>query len=161
MAEAGAPEGLVVTAGYQTQGRGKPGNFWASPAGKNLLVSLLIRPAIQANEAPLLTQLACRSVAQVLKKYGIQAAFKRPNDLLVGGKKICGILVESSAKLNGSLYYAVIGIGLNVNAQGPELLETATSIKEQLGEDASLELLLNQLLHQLDNDLKALYAPAL
>ncbi|HTL48778.1 MAG TPA: biotin--[acetyl-CoA-carboxylase] ligase [Verrucomicrobiae bacterium] len=158
-ARKGKPEGLVISADHQTAGRGKPGNDWLSPAGKNLLFSLLIRPPITAAQAPMITQLACRSVAKVLKDAcGIDSEFKRPNDILVKGRKICGILTESMSQASGSLEAVVIGIGLNVNALTQELLATATSIVEETGKTQDLEALKIKILEQMKNDLQVLYA---
>src|SRR3989338_8343996 len=84
-----AKEGLVFTADYQTAGRGKPGNQWISPKGKNLLFSVLLRPPVTPARAPHLTQIACRSVSKVLQMHGIESTFKRPNDVMVNGRKIC------------------------------------------------------------------------
>ena len=156
-----AEEGLVIVADYQTKGRGKPGRKWVSPRGKNLLFSLLLRPEIPPGRAPILTQIACRSVAKVLlEHYGISSTFKRPNDILVTGKKICGILVEASSSASGTLDCVVIGIGLNVNAQTRELVPEATSLKELTGKEISRENLLHEILNQLQEDLKSLQASA-
>lgn len=120
-AKKGAREGLVITADHQTEGRGKPGRQWISPAGKNLLCSILLRPPLSPAQAPILTQVACRAVAKVLKeKYDVASEFKRPNDLMVGSQKICGTLVEASSS-SMKLEAVVIGIGLNVNATAEEL----------------------------------------
>ncbi|MSR77696.1 MAG: biotin--[acetyl-CoA-carboxylase] ligase [Candidatus Omnitrophica bacterium] len=151
----GAAEGLVIVADHQTAGRGKREHKWISPPGKNLLFSLLIRPRMEASQAPILTQIACRSVASILKKiYGIESTFKHPNDILVSGKKICGILVESSAKA-GHLDWAVAGIGLNVNAHPEELADQSTSMAQSIGKEQLLEPLLHRILDQLVKDLDA------
>ncbi|MBI3313883.1 MAG: biotin--[acetyl-CoA-carboxylase] ligase [Candidatus Omnitrophica bacterium] len=152
----GAPEGTVLVAQYQSEGRGKPGRKWLSPAGKNLLFSLLLRPQIPVHRAPGLTQIACRSVASVLKdKYGVESRFKRPNDILVKGSKICGVLVESSSK-GGQLENVIIGIGLNVNSPAEELIEGATSMLEVLGRKTNRHKILEEILKQLKKDLSPL-----
>ena len=154
----GAAEGLVIYTDYQTAGRGKPGNKWFSPKGKNLLFSVLLRPPVSAAKAPLITQIACRSVARVLKeRFKIAADFKRPNDLLVGGRKICGTLVEASSR-GTKVEAVVIGIGLNVNAEGRELFRGSTSLKTLLKETIDLEPLLVQILNQLSEDIRPVYA---
>lgn len=120
-AKKGAAEGLVISADYQTEGRGKPGSSWISPKAKNLLASILLRPPLPPAQAPFLTQIACRAVAKVLKeKYDIESEFKKPNDVMIGSKKICGILVEAVTSAS-KLEAVVIGIGLNVNATPKEL----------------------------------------
>jgi BirA family biotin operon repressor/biotin-[acetyl-CoA-carboxylase] ligase len=152
----GAAEGLVITTEFQTDGRGKPGRKWESPRGKNLLFSVLFRPEVRVNVAPMITQIACRSVAAVLtEKYGMSPAFKRPNDLLINGKKICGVLVETSSVAD-RLEAVIIGIGLNVNASGPELFPGSTSIREETGQETDRSELLNQILFQLAKDMEGL-----
>ena len=151
-------EGLVIVADYQTRGRGKPGREWLSPAGKNLLFSVLIKPPVSPAKAPLLTQIACRSVAEVLRNHGIVSQFKRPNDILVENKKICGILVETGTS-GAKLDYAIIGVGLNVNASPAELGGKVTSMKEIGGKRYTLKPLLKEILTQLGKDLEFFYAP--
>lgn len=155
-AKKGMPEGAVVTTDYQTKGRGRYQRKWVSPPGKNLLFSLLLRPDLKPSQAPFLTHVACTSVRQVLEtQYGIQATIKKPNDLLVAGKKICGILVESSSSSNNKLDFAVIGIGLNVNSAENELIPTATSFKIIKGREYSIKRLFKALLSQIKTDLTA------
>jgi BirA family biotin operon repressor/biotin-[acetyl-CoA-carboxylase] ligase len=153
----GAAEGLVVRTDHQTAGRGKPGNEWLSPRGKNLLFSALLRPPLRPDQAPLLTQIACRAVAKVLKeKYAIASEFKRPNDVMAGGKKICGTLVEALST-TAKLEAAVVGIGLNVNAEAPELLPTGISMKMITGKAYPLEELLEFILAELNERLEEWY----
>ncbi|HNX68242.1 MAG TPA: biotin--[acetyl-CoA-carboxylase] ligase [Candidatus Omnitrophota bacterium] len=153
----GAAEGLVILTDHQTSGRGKPGNDWFSPRGKNLLFSVLIRPPLRTDQAPLLTQIACRAVAKVLKeKYAIGSEFKRPNDVMVGNKKICGTLVEALST-GTELEAAVIGIGLNVNAEAPELIPTAISMKMITGKTYPLEEILEGILDELNDKLREWY----
>lgn len=148
------PAGTVIVADYQTAGRGKPGNTWESKPGQNLLFSLLLRPGLPAHQGPGLTQIACRSVAKVLKdQYDIESRFKRPNDIMVRDRKICGVLVEARTQA-GRLDTAVIGIGLNVNALSGDLIEGAISMKEVLGRKVDLKALLMEILKQLNEDLK-------
>lgn len=157
-AEEGAPVGSVFVADYQTRGRGKWGRNWISPRGKNLLFSLLLRPSLKASKAPFLTQVVCRSVAKVLQKeYGLTPAFKRPNDVLVKGRKICGVLIEARGRANGTLENLVIGVGVNVNALSEELVEGATSVREETGEKVSRGVLLKALLAQLKKDLSCYF----
>lgn len=149
----GEKEGVVILADYQTEGRGKPGNVWESPRGKNLLFSILLRPKMAVNQSPIFTQIACRAVASVLKeKYGLKPAFKRPNDVLVDGKKICGVLVETSSAGN-RLDAVIVGIGLNVNAARKELFPGSTSICEETGKLIDRQILLDQILDRFNQDL--------
>lgn len=154
-AERGAPSGTVIVADYQTRGHGKFGRKWVAPRGKNLLFSVLLRPSFKAVKAPLLTQLACRTVAGVLEReFGLQTTLKRPNDVLVRGRKISGILVEAKGRSNGDLECLVIGIGLNVNARPGELVPGATSLIQETGKRQSRSELLRDLLAGLKKSLK-------
>lgn len=149
-ARRGAAEGLVIAAGHQTAGRGKPGRPWLSPAGKNLLCSILLRPPLSQAQAPMLTQVACRAVAKVLKeKYDIASEFKRPNDVMVGEKKICGILVEALSTPS-KLEAVVIGIGLNVNAEAMELPPEGISMRSLKAREYSIEEILRHILNELN-----------
>lgn len=149
---------LVIRADYQTAGRGKPGRTWQAPAGQDLLFSILIRPDMPANQAPILTQEACRTVARIIEaETGIAPEFKRPNDLLINGKKICGILTESIS--TGSRIEAVvIGVGLNVNAGPKDMIETATSLFAETGKKQNLTVLFKKLVTAFQEDLERLYA---
>ena len=155
-AEQGSPEGLVIAADFQTEGRGKPGRTWISPSGENLLFSVILRPPIKINEAPLLTQIICRSVASVLKETGIESTFKRPNDILVAGKKICGVLVEAVSQ-GKKLQSVILGIGLNVNADPAHLVPDATSMKAVTSKTYDLEVLLKKVLSQIKKDVLVFY----
>ena len=159
-AKRGAKEGLVVHADYQTRGRGKPGNHWVSERGENLLFSILLRPPVKPAKAPLVTQIACRSVAAVLKKdYKIESQFKRPNDILVDGRKICGVLVEASSQSGGKLDHLVIGIGLNVNTE-PKKIARTISMRTIKGKKINREKVFKAILSQLRKDVLPLYAAA-
>lgn len=156
-ARQGAEEGLVVHTDFQTAGRGKPGSQWVSPKGKNLLCSALLRPPLRPDQAPFLTQIACRAVAKALKeKYAIDSSFKRPNDLMVGPKKICGTLVEALSSQN-KLEAVVIGMGLNVNALASELPKEAISMTLITGKIYSREDILEDILEELSDRVEELY----
>ena len=131
LANMGAKEGTVVLADYQTKGRGRFKRRWVSQRGKDLLFTVIVRPKnLKASAASMITQLTAMSIRDVLKKEcGIQSRIKRPNDLLVEDKKICGTLVEGSTQ-SSSVEYLIVGIGLNVNSQKKELVRGATSIYE-------------------------------
>lgn len=158
-AQNGAPEGLVFSTDFQTGGRGKRDRTWIAPKGKNLLFSILLRPPVSASQAPMLTQLAGQAVASAIENHcGLKPDFKRPNDLLIKGKKICGILVESSSSSGQNhIDYAVMGIGLNVNAEESELPEGATSLAVVKGQKFSLEALLDEILVEIREKLSPLY----
>jgi BirA family biotin operon repressor/biotin-[acetyl-CoA-carboxylase] ligase len=156
-ARKGASEGLVITTDYQTAGRGKPGRQWISPKSKNLLCSILLRPPLKPPQAPMLTQIACRAVAKVLKeKYDIASEFKRPNDVMVGPRKICGTLVEAISSAS-KLEAVVVGIGLNVNAEASEIPKEAISMKLITGKTYSRDEILGNILSELGQRIDELY----
>jgi BirA family biotin operon repressor/biotin-[acetyl-CoA-carboxylase] ligase len=139
-AQMGAREGLVLIAREQTAGRGRLDRSWQSPPG-GLYLSLLLRPPIplaRANQLTMLVSLAaidaCRQVA------GLQANPKWPNDLLLGRKKLAGVLTELEND-GHRLRYAIIGLGLNVNNDfsGSELADTATSLRMAAGQDIDVD----------------------
>lgn len=128
------PEGVVITADYQTRGRGTKQRTWISPRGWNLLFSIVLRPRTGAHKAPLLTRIAANAVKKVLAVEcpDTVVRIKKPNDVLMNEKKICGILVESSSKA-GKLDFAVVGMGINVLGQISSKIDGSTSINEETG----------------------------
>lgn len=130
MAATGAAHGTVVTCERQTAGKGRRGRTWESPAGENIYFSILLRPQIDPAKAPMLTLVMAQSVAKAIQRLGFEAVrIKWPNDLVLNGKKVCGILTEM--QMNGTdIDSVVIGVGVNVNTeQFPKgLEETATSL---------------------------------
>jgi BirA family transcriptional regulator, biotin operon repressor / biotin---[acetyl-CoA-carboxylase] ligase len=124
MAASGAPEGTAIMAFNQTKGRGRFGHTWISPSGKNVAMSLILRPRMAPGEAVLLGLVAGVAAANVVEKHGISGVgLKWPNDVLVKEKKIAGILSEASLD-GGEIHYIVIGLGLNVNTQQSDFTET-------------------------------------
>lgn len=119
---------LVLVADHQTEGRGQFGRKWLSRPKENLLFSIYFEPNLKPSEAAPITQLACQAVVEVLTHYQITCEIKKPNDVLVNGKKICGILTESSSK-GEKLEYVIIGMGLNINSSEETLLPGAVSMK--------------------------------
>jgi len=137
LAEAGAPEGTLVLAEQQTRGRGRMGRAWVSPPGKGVWMSLLLRPRVPLPLAPQLTMLAavalCRGLGRIAP---LPIGIKWPNDLLVEGRKISGILLESAAE-DERLKHVVVGIGISVNLEAedfpPEVRAKAVSLRMALG----------------------------
>jgi BirA family biotin operon repressor/biotin-[acetyl-CoA-carboxylase] ligase len=127
-AAAGEPEGLAVLARCQTAGRGRDGRSWQSPAG-NLYLSVLLRPAVPAREAGRFALLAAVALAEALEP-GLPdpgaLRLKWPNDLLLGGAKLAGVLCESAARPDGGLDWLVIGLGANL-AVAPAVAGRATA----------------------------------
>ncbi len=132
LAGQGAPHGTLAAAEAQLSGRGRRGRNWQSPAGTSIYMSLLCRPDFPPDKAPMLTLVMGLSVAQAVGRYtGLPAKIKWPNDVVVNGKKICGILTEMEMGLETKeIQYLVIGVGINVgNREFPEeLREIATSL---------------------------------
>jgi BirA family transcriptional regulator, biotin operon repressor / biotin---[acetyl-CoA-carboxylase] ligase len=132
--------GEVVFAERQTAGRGRREHVWEGAAGCDLLFSLALKPAAPVVKWTRVTQLAALAVCRTVEsELGLRAEIKWPNDVLIGGKKVCGILVESFGGREGS--FLVAGVGLNVNAtryEG-ELAETATSLRLACGSAAAME----------------------
>jgi BirA family transcriptional regulator, biotin operon repressor / biotin---[acetyl-CoA-carboxylase] ligase len=161
LARAGTPHGTLVVAGIQTGGRGRLGRRWGSPAG-GLWMSLVLRPGLGACFASRITQTSAVGVARALREIGVEARIKWPNDLLVGGKKICGILAESGIRnipgpaKEARLEYAVLGVGMNANLDPEDLGvpdREVTTIRSELGRDVDPLILLRALLSNLDNEL--------
>jgi BirA family transcriptional regulator, biotin operon repressor / biotin---[acetyl-CoA-carboxylase] ligase len=161
LAHAGKPHGTLVVAEIQTGGRGRLGRHWGSPKG-GLWMSLVLRPWFDASLAPRITQTAAVGVAKALGEIGVEARIKWPNDLLAGGKKICGILAESSAGNSTGpareryLDYVILGVGMNANLDPAELGvpdREVTTIRSELGRDVNLRDLLRALLSNLQTEL--------
>jgi BirA family biotin operon repressor/biotin-[acetyl-CoA-carboxylase] ligase len=131
LADDGAGHGEVVVAEAQTGGRGRRGRTWASPPGCNAYFSVILRPDLAPEHAPELTLVASVAICDALRQAGVPAGIKWPNDLLVGGRKIAGILTELAAEPE-RVQWAVVGVGVNVNSTEadfpPELRAEATSI---------------------------------
>ena len=131
----GAEHGTVVVAGCQTNGRGRRGRLWESPAGDNIYMSILLRTGVATEKAPMLTLVMAYSVAKVLQDKGFpDVQIKWPNDLVLSGKKVCGILTEMYLQ-GTAIDYIVVGVGLNVNTSvfPEELVDKATSLFLECG----------------------------
>ncbi|KAA1428004.1 biotin--[acetyl-CoA-carboxylase] ligase [Nocardioides antri] len=126
-AREGAPDGLLVVADHQTAGRGRLDRTWETPAGAAVTFSLLLRPTVPATSWPWLPLLTGHTVAKALTSFGYEARVKWPNDVLIDGLKVAGILVERIETDSGPA--AVVGVGINVSTTADELpVPTATSL---------------------------------
>lgn len=136
LASAGAPHGTVVVADGQTGGRGRHGRRWISPPGRNVYVSLLVRPEIKNAMPPGLSLAAGVALADAAESAGVPGLLKWPNDLYLGDRKAAGILVETASGADGARH-AVIGVGINVNLSEDEipaeLRGKATSLRIRAG----------------------------
>ncbi|MDR0271569.1 biotin--[acetyl-CoA-carboxylase] ligase [Paenibacillus sp.] len=158
LAEAGAPEGTLVIAEEQTGGRGRMGRRWLSPKGKGIWMSLLLRPKQPLHCMPQLTLLTGVAVCRAVRRTtGVMAGLKWPNDLLVNGRKISGILLESAAE-DEYVRYCITGIGISANLDmddyPEELKDAATSLKIEAGEKVDRV----QLIAAVWEEFEALYA---
>lgn len=152
LAEAGTEEGFVVVTEYQTSGKGRLGRSWKADPEKNLLFSVLLRPKVRKESSGLLTFYAAMAVARAVESLtGSKVECKWPNDLLINGKKICGILIENALE-NEHIEYSVVGIGLNVNQKSfaKEIGHKATSIANELNVELDRTKLLKTILVEID-----------
>lgn len=153
-ARAGAPEGNVVVTEYQSAGRGRHGRTWTAKKGQNIMFSLVLRPSLEADRLGLIPVAASVAVAEVID--GIvsphRVTLKWPNDVLLEGRKTCGMLLESSLSGAGVADVVVLGVGLNVNQTTfPDALaDTATSLRLATGRTVPRGLLFAHLLQRLE-----------
>lgn len=144
LAQEGAAHGTLVVADRQSEGRGRRGRNWSSPAHSGIFMSLLLRPDIGIENASMLTLVTALAVVRGIEAYtkgktaipcaGVKARIKWPNDIVINGKKVCGILTEMNAQ-KGAVEYIVIGVGINVHNREfpPEIAQTATSMDLETG----------------------------
>ena len=149
----GAPCGQIVFARSQTSGRGRLGRSFASPAGTGIYLSWLIRPNNQPKDILPITCKAAVAVCDAIYKYcGVQTDIKWVNDLQINGRKICGILTETSL-CGGSISYVIVGIGINVNTKAedfpPEIQDIATSLFAETGKTYDIDKLLVSIVQEL------------
>ncbi len=141
MAQFGAAESTIVMSSFQKTGKGRMKRQWSCPAGQGILMSMVLRPNISMQFVPQLTLLSAVAVAETIRKVtGCEARIKWPNDIVINGKKVCGILAESSF-YGSNPEYVIIGIGINANLEAdqlpPDCQKTSTSLKLELGHRVS------------------------
>lgn len=149
---AGKGEGVVVLAETQTRGRGKPGSGWFSPKGVGIYLSAVVQPYKNPNDLGPITELGARAVISLIKQAsGLTASIKLPNDVLLNGKKIAGILVERLAR--GKI---IIGIGVNINNDKGtfprDIKLSATSLKIETDDVYEIDKMIDVLLNELDRE---------
>ena len=154
LARDGAKEGVVVFAESQSRGRGRMGRKWESPSGKGLWFSLLLRPEMHPLAATRITVAAATALSRSIRRFsGVKVQIKWPNDLLVDGRKLVGILTEMSAELD-CVRYVILGIGVDVNIAEEELPEElraiATSVRIESGNEIDRPGLAAAILRELD-----------
>jgi len=160
LARDGAPEGVAVFAEAQTKGRGRLGRKWVSPGRKGLWFSVLLRPALHPQEATQLTILSATALRRALHKAGgLAPRIKWPNDLLLNGRKVAGILTEMSAEPD-RIRHITLGIGVNLNqTEGDfpaELRSVATSMRREAGRELARPEVAAAALAELDADYERL-----
>lgn len=153
LAREGAKEGTLVIADCQTGGKGRLGRSWESPAGTGIWMSLILRPKILPQYASQLTLIAGLGMCEAIQEVtGLEAKIKWPNDIVVNGRKVCGILTEMHAEMEG-INYIVVGIGANVNMQiFPDDLPHATSLLLEGGQEYSRKAIIQSFLKKFEVD---------
>jgi BirA family biotin operon repressor/biotin-[acetyl-CoA-carboxylase] ligase len=156
LARDGVKEGVVVFAESQTKGRGRLGRQWMSPARKGLWFSILLRPELRPQETTQLTVAAATALWRAIRAVtGIAAEIKWPNDILIRGKKVVGILTELSAEVD-RVKHVTLGVGVDVNLSASEfpadLRKIATSLRVESGKPVSRPELATAILRELDRD---------
>lgn len=154
LAEEGAVEGTVVIADAQSGGKGRLGRVWSSPPGVNLYCSVILRPSVKPYEAPQLTFLSAVAVARAIEQVtGLKPEIKWPNDVLIAGKKVAGLLNEMSAETDG-INFVILGLGVNLNMSTeqfpPDLRSPATSLLLEAGQPVERVRFVTQMLRELD-----------
>jgi len=150
LARTGAEEGTVVIARRQNHGRGRFDRLWESPEG-GLYLSIVLKPQVTVEKTSLLPLIAALSVCQTIKIFGPSATIRWPNDVLVHGKKIAGILLESETQRD-KVSYVVVGIGVNLNIENTDfssqIRSRSTSLKKEMKSSVDYEKFLQQFFQQ-------------
>lgn len=154
IAEEGAVHGTLVVAEQQNAGKGRRGRAWTSPKGSGIWMTLILKPNILPQSASMVTLIAALAIAKSIKKrYDLDAKIKWPNDIVVNGKKVCGILTEMSSDIE-TINHIVIGMGINANTQTfPEdIQDKATSIsREKENETIARSSLIADIMEEMEN----------
>jgi len=155
LAEEDAAEGTVVLADRQSAGKGRLGRRWESPSAVNMYCSILLRPTLPVQQAPQLTFLSAVAVAETLNQlYQLPAKVKWPNDVLVAGKKIAGLLNEMNAETE-QVHFVILGVGVNLNMTAEQFPQTlnypATSVLLETGEKTDRTTFVREFLRRLDS----------
>jgi len=159
-ANTNARAGLVIFAEHQTAGRGQRGNRWESAAGKGLWFSILLQPAIALANSPRLTAWAAEAVSgSIQNEFSLTPTIKLPNDVLIDGRKVAGVLIEMRAQ-EKALHLAIAGVGVNVNQSDfpKELQDKAISLAMALGRQVDRKKFAITLLRNLDRTYRARFA---
>lgn len=152
-ARAGEKEGTLIIADRQSGGKGRLGKSWDSPGKSGIWMSLILRPRITPDKASQLTLLAGLNMCEAIQRVtGLESKIKWPNDMVVGGKKVCGILTEMTTEMEG-VNYIVLGIGVNVNTKSfPAELEHATSLSLEGNKNYTRRYIIKEFLELFERD---------
>ena len=149
LAKKGAKEGTIVIAEAQTRGRGRMSREWISPAG-GIYVTIVLRPRMSPAYAPRINLMVSIAVADTIRKlFELKAELKWPNDVLIEGRKVCGILAEIDAEMD-AVNFVNVGIGINANTSIPQFEKTVTFLKDALGREISRKEFLSALLMEIE-----------
>jgi len=138
----------VVTAQYQTAGKGRRGRQWVSPPGTSLILSMFFKSGVDNDKCPMITLLAALAVRDAFAGFGIETDIKWPNDIIIGGRKLCGILTEAIPDKE----YLIVGIGINLTCDSwpEELADKATSVLMATGDCVDEDALLDAIVEAMD-----------
>ncbi|HEX3022535.1 MAG TPA: biotin--[acetyl-CoA-carboxylase] ligase [Lachnospiraceae bacterium] len=146
-------DGLLIVAEQQTQGKGRRGRNWDSPKGTGIFMSLILKPVLEPSNASMLTLVAALAVNEGIRKYtGLESFIKWPNDIVVNGKKVCGILTEMSTEVD-YINHIVVGIGINVNMRDfpAEIQHIASSLALESGHQIHRAELIAMIMEQFEH----------
>lgn len=151
-AENGAGQGALVVADMQTAGRGRRGRSWSSPPGTNIYFTLIMKPGLPPDKASMLTPVMGLAVAEGIRRTcALEALIKWPNDVVINGRKVCGMLAEMSVEQD-FIHYVVIGVGINVGLQEfpEEIASTATCLQRECGRKVPRAELLSSVMKEFE-----------
>lgn len=151
-------EGTVITAEKQVSGKGRIGRSWESPLHKGIYMSIILKPRINPINAAKITLIGAAAVHRALKDIGIDSKIKWPNDIVIDGKKVCGILTEMNTELD-RINYIILGIGINANQEEDEIAEELKEKATSLKIISQKQIDRNQLLAYILNHFESLYEP--
>jgi len=151
-------ESTTVVAECQSSGRGRLGRSWQSPKGKGIWMSIILKPKVNPIHVAKVTLIGAAAVNLALKDIGIDSYIKWPNDIVINGKKVCGILTEMSSELN-MINYVIMGIGINVNLNKEDFFKDISKVGTSLKIEADKKVNRKKLLAKVLNRFEELYTP--
>ncbi len=151
-------EGTIVVAESQTAGRGRLGRSWQSPKEKGIWMSIILKPKVNPIHVARVTLIGAAAVNLALRDIGVDSYIKWPNDIVINGKKVCGILTEMSSELN-MINYVIMGIGINVNLEDEDFCEEVSKVGTSLKIETGGKVNRKKLLAKVLNRFEELYTP--